>query len=49
MKVNWNKEKDNLYKMIVDDKKSYTEIGRHYGCACQAVKKAAKKINIPME
>ena len=49
MKVNWNKEKDNLYKMIVDDKKSYTEIGRHYGCTCQAVRKAAKKLNIPLE
>ena len=49
MKVNWNKEKDNLYKMIVDDKKSYTEIGRHYGCTCQAVIKAAKKLHIPLE
>jgi endogenous inhibitor of DNA gyrase (YacG/DUF329 family) len=49
MKVNWENEKDNLYKMIVFDKKSYTEIGRYYGCTCQAIRKAAKKLNIPLE
>ena len=48
MKVNWKNEKENLEKYILEDKFSYEEIGRMYGCTGANVKKAAKKLGIEL-
>lgn len=46
--INWKKEKDNLIKYIFEDKLSYEQIGKIYRVSCQAVRKAAKKLNITL-
>lgn len=45
----WKEEKEKLYKMIIEEKKSYKEIGKLYDVSCQAVRKAAKRLGIPIE
>lgn len=45
MKVNWEKEKEHLKKLI-EEKIPYTTIGKEYGVSGNAVKKAAKKMGI---
>lgn len=37
--INWSEEKSNLEKFIFEDKKSYEEIGRYYGCSGNNIKK----------
>jgi rubrerythrin len=42
----WDKEKSNLEKLILEESKSYEEIGRAYGCSGSNIKKIAKKLGI---
>lgn len=46
----WESEKENLEKLILEDKISYEEIGRLYGCSGSNIKKVAKNlgINLPV-
>lgn len=44
----WELEKDNLKRLIVDEKKSYLYIGSLYGCSGNNIKKVAKKLGIPL-
>ena len=48
MKVNWNKEKTTIEKLI-NEGTSYEKIGRIYGITGSAVKKIAKKIGIVLK
>ena len=45
----WLDKKDELYKLIVEEKKSYQEIGRMYGVSGTYIKKVAKRFGIPIE
>lgn len=47
--MKWETEKDKLFKYIVEDKLSYEEIGRLYGCSGVNIKKVAKRLEIPLE
>lgn len=46
--INWSAEKSNLEKFIFEDKKSYEEIGRYYGCSGNNVRKQAKKLGLEL-
>ena len=46
--MNWELEKENLEKAILQDKISYEELGRRYGCSGANVKKQAKKLGIEL-
>lgn len=46
MDSKWNKEKDNLKKLILKEGKSYEEIGRSYGCSGSNIKKISIKLGI---
>lgn len=46
--MNWELEKENLQKAILEDKISYEELGRRYGCTGANVKKQAKKLGIEL-
>ena len=48
MKVNWINEKETLERLI-DEGVSYERIGKRYGVSGNAVKKAAKKLDIELE
>ena len=48
MNTKWLKEKDNLEKLILQDKLSYEEIGRQYGCSGSNIKKVAQRIGIEL-
>ena len=48
MNSKWNKEKENLEKYILEDNKSYEEIGRSYGCSGSNIKKVSKKLGIKL-
>lgn len=41
--MEWLKEKDNLYKLIYEEKIPYDKIGEKYGVSGAAIRKAAKK------
>lgn len=45
----WDSEKENLRKAIEEDKISYEELGRRYGCTGANIKKVAKKLGIILE
>lgn len=45
---NWFLEKNNLKKLIFEDKLSYEEISRIYGCSSQTIRKMSKKIGIEL-
>lgn len=45
----WNFEKENLMKLILEDKISYEEIGRMYGCSGSNIRKVAKNLGITLE
>ena len=49
MKSKWNDEKENLEKLIKEDKLSYEEIGRQYGCTGSNIKKVAQRLGIELE
>ena len=49
MDSKWNKEKLKLEKLILEEKKSYEEIGRLYGCSGNNIKKVSKKLGIELE
>ena len=49
MASKWELEKENLQKYIIEDKLSYEEIGRMYGCTGANIKKAALRIGIELE
>lgn len=48
MNSKWESEKENLIKLIVEDKISYEEIGRRYGCTGANIKKVAKRLGIEL-
>lgn len=48
MSSKWENEKEYLRKAILEDKKSYEEIGREYGCSGTNIKKVAKIIGIEL-
>lgn len=37
--INWDVEIENLKKMVFEDRLSYEEIGRMYGCSGNNIKK----------
>ena len=47
MKIDWENEKDNLEKLILENV-PYEKIGKIYGVTGNAIKKAAKKLNIQL-
>jgi len=48
MDSKWENEKEYLRKAILEDKKSYEEIGREYGCSGANIKKVAKRLGIEL-
>ena len=48
MKSKWESEKEELYRLIVEEKVSYEEIGRKYGCSGANIKKVALKLGIEL-
>ena len=48
MNSKWESEKENLIKLIVEDKISYEEIGRRYACTGANIKKVAKRLGIEL-
>lgn len=46
--MKWKEEKDNLIKLINEDKLSYEEIGRRYKVSGTAIKKAAERLGIEL-
>lgn len=46
MNSKWNKEKENLERYILEENKSYEEIGRLYGCSGSNIKKVSKRLGI---
>ena len=46
MKSKWESEKEKLEDLILNQKISYEEIGRMYGCSGSNIKKVAKRIGI---
>ena len=46
MESKWFKEKEKLENLILQEKKSYEEIGRLYNCSGNNIKKVAKRIGI---
>ena len=49
MASKWELEKENLQKYIIEDKLSYEEIGRMYGCTGVNIKKVVLRIGIELE
>ncbi len=49
MATKWESEKENLVHLILEEKVSYEEIGRKYGCTGANIKKVAKRLGIPLE
>lgn len=47
--MKWIEEKENLEKLIKEEKHSYEEVGRMYGITGAAIKKACKKLGIELE
>ena len=48
MESKWINEKENLEFLIFEERLSYEEIGRRYGCTGANIKKQAKKIGIEL-
>jgi len=46
--INWINEKANLEKMILEEGKSYEEIGRIYGCSGSNIKKQSLRLGIKL-
>lgn len=46
--MNWELERENLEKAILQDKISYEELGRRYDCSGANIKKHAKKLGIEL-
>lgn len=42
----WENEKDSLEKLLITENKSYTEVGKLYGCCGNNIKKVARKLGI---
>ena len=49
MSSKWETEKSYLEKAILEDKLSYEEIGRQYGCSGSNIKKVAQRLGIELE
>ena len=49
MKSKWEKEKDNLVELLINQKKSYEEVGRLYKCSGANIKKVALRLGITLE
>ena len=48
MKSKWFEEKENLEKLLLEEKLSYEEVGRMYGCTGSNIKKVALRIGIEL-
>lgn len=48
MNSKWNKEKENLERLILKENKSYEEIGRSYGCTGSNIKKVSQRLGITL-
>lgn len=48
MSSKWEKEKENLKDLILNQGVSYEEIGRRYGCTGSNIKKVATRLNIDL-
>lgn len=48
MSSKWDSEKENLKDLIFNQKISYEEIGRIYGCTGSNIKKVSKRLNIEL-
>lgn len=48
MKSKWESEKENLEELILEEKLSYEEIGRRYGCTGSNIKKVASRLGIEL-
>lgn len=46
--MNWKDEKDRLEKLILDERVSYIEIGKMYGCSDNNIKKVARRLGIEL-
>ena len=46
--IKWENEKDILSQLIINEKLSYEEIGRRYGCTGANIKKVAKRLGISL-
>ena len=44
--MKWKNEKDNLDRLINEERISYEEIGRRYGCSGSNIKKVANRLGI---
>lgn len=49
MNSKWDKEKENLIELIINQKKSYEEIGKLYNCSGSNIKKVAFRLGIELE
>ena len=48
MESKWEKEKDVLLDLIINQNKSYEEIGKMYNCSGSNIKKVAITLNIEL-
>ena len=48
MDSKWNKEKENLEKLILKENKSYEEIGRSYNCSGSNIRKVSRRLGITL-
>lgn len=44
--MNWEKEKENLIKLLVKEKLPYTKVGKQYNISGNGIKKVCKRLNI---
>lgn len=47
--MEWGTEKEKLIKLLLEEKLSYSEIGRRYGYTGNGIKKVCKRLQIPLE
>ena len=47
--MKWELEKENLYKLIFEEKLSYEQIGKLYKCTGSNIKKAAKRLGFQLQ
>lgn len=48
MKSKWESEKENLVKLLLEEKVSYEEVGRRYNCSGTNIKKVAIRLGIDL-
>lgn len=48
MNTKWIEEKENLQRLLLEEKRSYEEVGRMYGCSGSNIKSVALRIGIEL-